>query len=201
MISSSLRTGCPLLDRFLLLYHDLSVIHKEVEGDYGLLWSMTLDTLKNQQYLLAISLLKLEWHDLAWLLPRPLSSAESSSFPQVHTCHSSGGKNKFRCKKGDLYCQNQTLAGLSIMYNLRCDWIVNNGSMRSDHEWRYLFKPAKGTCICGIILLDSGPENLFTIKDWFFKQTKCSCYKRHTKTQTILWYTLNPKIPPNSESA
>ena len=32
-----------------------------------------------------------------------------------------------------------------------------------------------------------------------FKKIKCSCYKRH-KTQTILCYTLNPKIP-NSESA
>ena len=58
MISSSLRTGsplpqitpCPLLDRFLLQYHGLNVIHKAGE-DYGLPRSMTFDTLKNEQYL------------------------------------------------------------------------------------------------------------------------------------------------------
>lgn len=60
MISSSLRTGCPLpqitpcplLDRFLLQYHGLDVIHKEADEDYGLPRSMTLDTLKDEQYLL-----------------------------------------------------------------------------------------------------------------------------------------------------
>ena len=62
MITSSLRTGsplpqitpCPLLDRFLLQYHGLSVIHKEAEQDYGLPRSMTFDTLKNEQYLSVI---------------------------------------------------------------------------------------------------------------------------------------------------
>ncbi|KAF8811417.1 hypothetical protein BYT27DRAFT_7336184 [Phlegmacium glaucopus] len=60
MISSSLRTGCPLpqitpcplLDRFLLQYHGLNVIHKEAGEDYGLPRSMSLDTLKNEQYLM-----------------------------------------------------------------------------------------------------------------------------------------------------
>ena len=59
MITSSLRTGsplpqitpCPLLDRFLLQYHGLSVIHKEAGEDHGLPRSMTFDTLKNEQYL------------------------------------------------------------------------------------------------------------------------------------------------------
>ena len=62
MITSSLRTGsplpqitpCPLLDRFLLQYHGLNVIHKESEEDYGLPRSMTFDTLKNEQYLSVI---------------------------------------------------------------------------------------------------------------------------------------------------
>ena len=59
MMSSSLRTGsplpqitpCPLLDRFLLQYHGLNVIHKEAGEDYGLPRSMTFDVLKNEQYL------------------------------------------------------------------------------------------------------------------------------------------------------
>ena len=59
MISFSLRTGtplpqitpCPLLDRLLLQYDGLNVIHKEAGEDYGLPRSMTLDTLKNEQYL------------------------------------------------------------------------------------------------------------------------------------------------------
>lgn len=59
MISSSLRTGsplpqispCPLLDRFMLQYHGLDVIHKEAEDDYGLPRTLTLDTLQNEQYL------------------------------------------------------------------------------------------------------------------------------------------------------
>ena len=62
MIASSLRTGsplpqitpCPLLDRFLLQYHGLNVIHKEAGEDYGLPRSMTFDTLKNEQYLSVI---------------------------------------------------------------------------------------------------------------------------------------------------
>ena len=62
MITSSLRTGsplpqitpCPLLDRFLLQYHGLNVIHKSSEEDYGLPRSMTFDTLKNEQYLCVI---------------------------------------------------------------------------------------------------------------------------------------------------
>lgn len=61
MISSSLRTGsplpqitpCPLLNRFLLQYHGLNIIDKEATEDYGLPRSLTLDTLKNEQYLLA----------------------------------------------------------------------------------------------------------------------------------------------------
>ena len=62
MITSSLRTGsplpqispCPLLDRFLLQYHGLNVIHKEAGEDYGLPRTMTFDTLKNEQYLSVI---------------------------------------------------------------------------------------------------------------------------------------------------
>ncbi|PFH45992.1 hypothetical protein AMATHDRAFT_70774 [Amanita thiersii Skay4041] len=60
MISTSLRTGyplpqitpCPLLDRFMLRYHGLEVIHKEFQDDYGLPRTLTLDTLKNEQYLM-----------------------------------------------------------------------------------------------------------------------------------------------------
>ncbi|KAF9457122.1 hypothetical protein BDZ94DRAFT_1203283 [Collybia nuda] len=60
MISSSLRTGTPLpqitpsplLDRFMLQYHGLDVIHKDAEEDYGLPRTLTLDTLKNEQYLI-----------------------------------------------------------------------------------------------------------------------------------------------------
>jgi Aromatic acid exporter family member 2 len=59
MIASSLRTGCPLpqitpcplLDRFLLQYHGLNVIHKDAGEDYGLPRSITFETLKNEQYL------------------------------------------------------------------------------------------------------------------------------------------------------
>jgi Aromatic acid exporter family member 2 len=59
MISTSLRTAtplpqvtpCPLLDRFMVRYHGLNVIHKESEDDYGLPRDMTIDTLKNEQYL------------------------------------------------------------------------------------------------------------------------------------------------------
>ncbi|KAF8956639.1 hypothetical protein BDZ97DRAFT_1763642 [Flammula alnicola] len=60
MISSSLRTGsplpqitpCPLLDRFMLKYHGLDVIHKDSEEDYGLPRTLSLDTLRNEQYLM-----------------------------------------------------------------------------------------------------------------------------------------------------
>lgn len=59
MISSSLRTGCPLpqitpcplIDRFTLKYHGLNVIHKDDEEDYGLPRTLTLDILKDEQYL------------------------------------------------------------------------------------------------------------------------------------------------------
>ncbi|KAF5346488.1 hypothetical protein D9756_010113 [Leucocoprinus leucothites] len=60
MIASSLRTGNPLpqitpgplIDRFMLKYHGLDIIHKESEEDYGLPRSLTLDTLQNEQYLM-----------------------------------------------------------------------------------------------------------------------------------------------------
>ncbi len=59
MIATSLRTGeplpqitpCPLLDRFMLKYHGFSVIHKEAEEDFGLPRTLTMETLKNEQYL------------------------------------------------------------------------------------------------------------------------------------------------------
>jgi len=59
MIQFSLRTGgplpqitpCPLLDRFMLQYHGLNVIHKDADEDYGLPRTLTLDTLKNEQYM------------------------------------------------------------------------------------------------------------------------------------------------------
>ncbi|KAF8642481.1 hypothetical protein AX16_009482 [Volvariella volvacea WC 439] len=60
MISASLRTGtplpqitpCPLLDRFMLRYHGLDVIHKDSEEDYGLPRVLTMDILMNEQYLM-----------------------------------------------------------------------------------------------------------------------------------------------------
>ncbi|KAJ3877319.1 hypothetical protein F5051DRAFT_408806 [Lentinula edodes] len=60
MISTSLRTGsplpqitpCPLVDRFMLKYHGLNVIHKEAEEDYGLPRTLTRETLENEQYLM-----------------------------------------------------------------------------------------------------------------------------------------------------
>ncbi|KAJ3712876.1 hypothetical protein C8R42DRAFT_727627 [Lentinula raphanica] len=60
MISTSLRTGtplpqitpCPLVDRFMLKYHGLNVIHKEAEEDYGLPRTLTKETLENEQYLM-----------------------------------------------------------------------------------------------------------------------------------------------------
>ncbi|KAJ3536349.1 hypothetical protein NMY22_g6068 [Coprinellus aureogranulatus] len=60
MISSSLRTGnplpqvtpCPLLDRFMMRYHGLDVIHRDSEDDYGLPRLLTLETLQNEQYMM-----------------------------------------------------------------------------------------------------------------------------------------------------
>ncbi|KXN81239.1 hypothetical protein AN958_05700 [Leucoagaricus sp. SymC.cos] len=60
MIATSLRTGnplpqitpTPLIDRFMLRYHGLDIIHKESEEDYGLPRSLTLETLQNEQYLM-----------------------------------------------------------------------------------------------------------------------------------------------------
>ncbi|KAJ7087768.1 hypothetical protein C8R44DRAFT_26769 [Mycena epipterygia] len=60
MISTALRTGCPLpqitpcplLDRFSQIQYGLNVIHKESEEDYGLPRALTLETLKNEQYLM-----------------------------------------------------------------------------------------------------------------------------------------------------
>jgi hypothetical protein len=59
MITSSLRTGnplpqitpAPLIDRFILRYHGLNVIHQQSEVDFGLPRSLTLETLQNEQYL------------------------------------------------------------------------------------------------------------------------------------------------------
>jgi hypothetical protein len=60
MISTALRSGspipqitpCPLIDRFMLKYHGLNVIHKEAEEDYGLPRTLTRETLENEQYLM-----------------------------------------------------------------------------------------------------------------------------------------------------
>ncbi|KAJ7581095.1 hypothetical protein C8J56DRAFT_256925 [Mycena floridula] len=60
MISTALRTGtplpqitpCPLLDRYMLRYHGLNVVHKEDEDDFGLPRSLTIETLENEQYLM-----------------------------------------------------------------------------------------------------------------------------------------------------
>jgi hypothetical protein len=59
MIASSLRTGTPLphitpsplIDRFMLKYHGLDVIHRDAEEDYGLPRTLTMDVLRNEQYL------------------------------------------------------------------------------------------------------------------------------------------------------
>jgi hypothetical protein len=59
MISHSLRSGgplpqitpCPLLDHFMARHHGLNVIHQESGDDYGLPRTLTVDTLKNEQYL------------------------------------------------------------------------------------------------------------------------------------------------------
>ncbi|KAF8896796.1 hypothetical protein CPB84DRAFT_1682022 [Gymnopilus junonius] len=60
MITFALRTGtplpqitpCPLVDRFTLKFHGLNVIHKESEEDYGLPRTLSIDTLKDEQYLM-----------------------------------------------------------------------------------------------------------------------------------------------------
>ncbi|KAJ6630533.1 hypothetical protein B0H10DRAFT_1981580 [Mycena sp. CBHHK59/15] len=60
MISTALRTGCPLpqitpcplVDRFSSKQYGLNVIHKEAEEDFGLPRALTLDTLQNEQYLM-----------------------------------------------------------------------------------------------------------------------------------------------------
>ncbi|KAF8991841.1 hypothetical protein BDQ17DRAFT_1413587 [Cyathus striatus] len=60
MISSSLRTGeplpqvtpSPLVHRFLARMHGLEVIHRESEEDYGLPRTLTLETLRNEQYMM-----------------------------------------------------------------------------------------------------------------------------------------------------
>ncbi|KAF5319812.1 hypothetical protein D9611_012858 [Ephemerocybe angulata] len=60
MISNSLRTGnplpqvtpCPLVDRFMMRYHGLDVIHRDSEEDYGLPRLLTLETLQNEQYMM-----------------------------------------------------------------------------------------------------------------------------------------------------
>jgi hypothetical protein len=61
LISTALRTGtplpqitpCPLLDRFMLRRYGLNVVHQESEDDYGLPRNLTMDTLKNEQYMSA----------------------------------------------------------------------------------------------------------------------------------------------------
>jgi len=60
MISNSLRSGqplpqitpCPLLDRFMARRHGLNVIHQESDDDFGLPRTLTMDTLRNEQYLI-----------------------------------------------------------------------------------------------------------------------------------------------------
>ncbi|KAK2462664.1 hypothetical protein APHAL10511_005397 [Amanita phalloides] len=59
MISTALRTGqplpqitpCPLLDKFQLRFHGLEAMHKELHEDYGLPRQLTLDLLKDEQYM------------------------------------------------------------------------------------------------------------------------------------------------------
>lgn len=59
MIATALRTGgplpqitpCPLVDRYLLKYHGLNVIHSDAEDDYGLPRTLSLDTLQDEQYM------------------------------------------------------------------------------------------------------------------------------------------------------
>jgi hypothetical protein len=59
MISTALRTGCalpqitpcPLIDRFQS-HLGLHVIHTESEEDYGIPRTLSLETLKNEQYLM-----------------------------------------------------------------------------------------------------------------------------------------------------
>jgi len=59
LVSLSLRTGAPLphitpsplLDRFMLKYHGLNVSHKEKDTEHALPVPLSLETLKNEQYL------------------------------------------------------------------------------------------------------------------------------------------------------
>ena len=59
MIASALRTGTalphitpsPLIDRFMLKFHGLDVIHRDAEKDYGLPQTLTMDVLRDEQYL------------------------------------------------------------------------------------------------------------------------------------------------------
>jgi hypothetical protein len=70
MISTSMRTAeplpqvtpCPLIDRFMLRFHGLEVIHKEFQDDYGLPRQLTLDTLKNEQYMYVCYYPFLTWY-------------------------------------------------------------------------------------------------------------------------------------------
>jgi hypothetical protein len=59
MVSTALRTGaalpqitpCPLLDRFILYHHGLNVMRHEDDDDYGLPRTMSMNVLKNEQYM------------------------------------------------------------------------------------------------------------------------------------------------------
>lgn len=60
MISNSLRSGqplpqitpCPLLDRYMLRHHGLQVMLQDAdEEDYGIPRTLTIETLKSEQYL------------------------------------------------------------------------------------------------------------------------------------------------------
>ncbi|KZP16769.1 hypothetical protein FIBSPDRAFT_1047238 [Athelia psychrophila] len=61
MISNSLRSGqplpqitpCPLLDRYMIKHHGLQVIHQDADDeDYGIPRTLTMETLKSEQYLM-----------------------------------------------------------------------------------------------------------------------------------------------------
>jgi len=59
MVSTALRTAtplpqvtpCPLLDRFVAHQHGLKVLRGELEEEYGLPRTLTVETLENEQYL------------------------------------------------------------------------------------------------------------------------------------------------------
>lgn len=44
-------TPCPLIDRFSFKYRGLNALHKDSEADYGLPRTLSMDTLKDEQYL------------------------------------------------------------------------------------------------------------------------------------------------------